>query len=121
MILTSILVIQGSIADSSHRAALQVLCDLCEFRTGPNCSVRPFCNLIIEQKNWIVEPLTEAVGREFAKLTFLGPFLCTSLFAEDDPSVCQLANGPGGLIVSSLQQEMALTRNLLHQVYYCTL
>lgn len=78
--------------------------------------MRPFCNLIIEQKNWVVEPLTEAVGREFAKLTFLGPFLCTSLFAEDDPSVCQLSNSPGGLMVSSLQQEIALTRNLLHQV-----
>jgi len=115
----------GSMSNSSHRAALQVLSDLCEFRTGSNSSIRPFCNLMIQQKNWQVEPLTEAVGREFAKLTFLGPFLCTSLFAEDDPLICEkLPNSPGESarpIVSSLQQEIALTRNLLHQVFYALL
>ncbi len=59
---------------------------------------------------------------EFAKFTFLGPFLCTSLFAEDD---CRIADklkttaNESRPIVSSLQQEVELTRNLLHKVNFC--
>ena len=115
--------INSSISDSCHRESLSVLTDLCEFRTVS--SSRPFCNLMIRLKNWLVEPITEAVGREFAKLTYLGPFLCTSLFAEDDPSMVDKipstttgsspeSNRP---IVLGLQQEIELTRNSLHKVH----
>lgn len=111
---------KGSVSDSSHRAALQVLSDLCECRTGASSSTRPFCNLMIKLGNWIVEPLTEATGREFAKFTYLGPFLCTSLFAEDDPRMSDKLKATAGEtarpIVTSLQQEIELTRNLLHKV-----
>lgn len=111
---------KGSVSDSSHRAALQVLSDLCECRTGANSSTRPFCNLMIKLGNWLVAPLTEATGREFAKFTYLGPFLCTSLFAEDDPRIADklkiTAGDSARPIVSSLQQEIELARNLLHKV-----
>ena len=111
---------KGSVSESSHRAALQVLSDLCECRTGANSATRPFCNLMIKLGNWLVEPLTEATGREFSKFTYLGPFLCTSLFAEDDSKIAEkLKNTTGDAarpIVSSLQQEIELARNLLHKV-----
>ena len=112
---------RGSIADSSHQAALQVLSDLCEYRSNAN-SPRPFCTLITRMNNWLVEPLTEAAGREFAKFTFLGPFLCASLFAEDDPRIAEKLKSSSTSaeasrpIVSSLQQEIELTRQLLHKV-----
>ena len=112
---------KGSVSDSSHTAALQVLSDLCDCRTGVNSSTRPFCNLMIRLGNWIVEPLTEATGREFAKFTFLGPFLCTSLFAEDDGQIAEklkATTNESRPIVSSLQQEVELTRNLLHKVNF---
>lgn len=115
---------KGSVSDSSHTAALQVLCDLCECRTGASSSIRPFCNLMIKLGNWLVEPLTEATGREFAKFTFLGPFLCTSLFAEDDSRIAeklQTSTSESRPMVSSLQQELELTRNLLHKVFYALL
>lgn len=114
---------KGSVSDSSHTAALQVLCDLCECRTGASSSIRPFCNLMIKLGNWLVEPLTEATGREFAKFTFLGPFLCTSLFAEDDSRIAeklQTSTSESRPMVSSLQQELELTRNLLHKVIIST-
>lgn len=115
----------GSVSDGSHQAALQVLADLCECRTGANSSTRPFCNLMIKLGNWLVDPLTEAIGREFAKFTYLGPFLCTSLFAEDDASMAEkfksIPNEAARPVVTSMQQEIELTRNLLHKVVlaYC--
>lgn len=113
---------QGSIADSSHQGALQVLADLCEYRSSANSSTRPFCTLITRMSNWLVEPVTEAAGREFAKFTFLGPFLCASLFAEDDTRIADKLKSSSTSaeasrpIVSSLQQEVDLTRQLLHKV-----
>lgn len=82
--------------------------------------------------NWLVmDPLTEAVGREFAKFTYLGPFLCNaSLFVEDDPKIAIKLGASGASasspessrpVVQSLQQEAELTRNLLHKVFYALL
>lgn len=111
---------KGTISDGSHRSALQILSNLCEHRSNANSSVRPFCNLITQMSNWIVEPLTEATGREFAKFTYLGPFLCTSLFAEDDPKMAEklkaIASESMRPVVGGLQQEMEFTRTLLHKV-----
>lgn len=38
-------------------------------------------------KNWLPEPITNSPGREFAKLSFMAPFLRLSVFAEDDVSI----------------------------------
>lgn len=76
---------KGSISNGLHSAALQVLADLCEIRTGDNA--RPFCNLMTKLSNWIVNPLTEAIGREFVQRTYLGSFLWTSMFANDHKSI----------------------------------
>ena len=119
----------GSIADSTNLGPLQLLADLCEYRNG---TARPFCTLLTRLSNWLVmDPLTEAVGREFAKFTYMGPFLCTSsLFAEDDPRIASKLGAFGSSaspsesarpVVQSLQQEAELTRNLLHKVFYALL
>ena len=76
-----------------------------------------------------MEPLTEAVGREFVRFTYLGPFLSSaSLFAEDDSRIVSKLGVAGGdtssgnspevsrPVISGLQQEVELTRTLLHKV-----
>lgn len=111
---------KGSICDGSHRSALQILSDLCEHRANANSSTRPFCNLMTHMSNWLINPMTEATGREFAKFSYLGPFLCTSLFAEDDPRMAEkLKEIPSDSlrsVVTGLQQEIDFTRTLLHKV-----
>ncbi len=122
----------GSISDSSNYAPLRVLADLCQYRTETgNVSCHPFCTLLTQLSNWLVtDSFTEAAGREFVKLSFLGPFLATaSLFAEDDSRIVTILddavtgtfsrNSPEEKIrhiTSRLQQEVELTRTLLLKV-----
>lgn len=40
----------------------------------------------VEQLNWIPVSLTQATGMELEKLSWLGPFLGLSVFAEDNVS-----------------------------------
>ncbi len=68
------------------------------------------------------------MGRELARLSYLGPFLgAASLFAEDDPLVAErmaaAGSSPDSLrpVVAGLQQEVELTRHLLHKVFYALL
>ena len=35
---------------------------------------------------WLPSPLSDAQGKEMAKLSFLGPFFALSVFADDDVS-----------------------------------
>lgn len=37
---------------------------------------------------WIPEIITESAGREFARISFMAPFMQLSVFAEDDVSYC---------------------------------
>ena len=41
---------------------------------------------IVEQPNWLPDPITEAQGMELEKLSYLGPFFALSVFAEDSVS-----------------------------------
>ncbi|XP_059145993.1 ubiquitin conjugation factor E4 B-like isoform X2 [Physella acuta] len=69
-----------------YRDPLAVMVELTSIKTA-NC--RPICNLIIEQPNWLTEPVSQAAGMEVEKLTLLGPFLGLSVFAEDDVKVVE--------------------------------
>ena len=42
---------------------------------------------IVEQCNWLPDPLSPAHGMELEKLSFLGPFFALSVFAEDNVSL----------------------------------
>ena len=41
---------------------------------------------VVSQSNWLPESVTPAAGKELEKLSFLGPFLALSVFAEDNVS-----------------------------------
>ena len=41
---------------------------------------------MIQQPNWLPDPISQADGMEMEKLTLLGPILSLSVFAEDDVS-----------------------------------
>jgi len=101
----------GCIVGSTHRAPLQALSELMELRVG---SSRPLCNLLIQQPNFIVEPLTKATGREVACTSLLGPFLAVSVFAEDDPRVAAKYFESGATfdkgVTHGLQAELESTR-----------
>uniref|UniRef100_T1ISF9 Ubiquitin conjugation factor E4 B n=1 Tax=Strigamia maritima TaxID=126957 RepID=T1ISF9_STRMM len=78
-----------SLESDCFRQPLQVLSELCEIRCGPTGNIRPICNLMVGQSQWLPEPISQAVGREVMKLSFLGPFFSLSAFAEDDTRVVE--------------------------------
>lgn len=46
-----------------------------------------FTEQVVELINWIPVTLTKATGMELEKLSWLGPFLGLSVFAEDNVSI----------------------------------
>lgn len=59
--------------------------------------------------------LTPNVGRELSNISYLGPFLSISLFAEDDPKVIDKLLNFNTLsyrngLIKTLQQEIQTTR-----------
>lgn len=46
-----------------------------------------FTDQAVELVNWIPVTLTKATGMELEKLSWLGPFLGLSVFAEDNVSI----------------------------------
>lgn len=50
-------------------------------------SVYCFTEQVVELINWIPVTLTKATGMELEKLSWLGPFLGLSVFAEDNVSI----------------------------------
>lgn len=80
---------QASIVGNEHRQPMQVLCELAEIRCGPTGNIRPICRLITHQVQFLPDVCTQAVGRELARTSYLGPFLSVSVFAEDEPKVAE--------------------------------
>lgn len=73
----------ASIVGDEHRLPIQTLFELADIR----CGSRPICTLITKQIQFNPEICTPAQGREIMRTSFLGPFLCVSVFAEDEPKV----------------------------------
>lgn len=46
--------------------------------------LRPFCDLVVHQQNFLPPLCTSIPGREIIKCSFLGPFLSVSFFAEEN-------------------------------------
>lgn len=113
--------------DSSILVPLQVLAGLCEYRTIDSSS-RPFCTLLtqLNKRMIVIDQPSEAVGRKFTQLSYLGPFLSTGslLGATDSRIVPQLDLADGDSLsensldnkpaTSCLQQKIDFTRTLLH-------
>ena len=92
------------------------LTDLCEIRTGPNASLRPFCQLLTEMPLWLPDTITDCAGREFCATSLLGPLFSITVFAEEDPLVAdkyfsgKLTSGEVRAQSQQLQQELDIHR-----------
>lgn len=109
-----------SLDNDDHKDPLCVLSELCEIKSGNS---RPICSLIVQQKNWIPESLTQAAGIELEKLSLLGPFMGLSLFAEDNTRVVekyfsghQLTPDNIRLTQQSLQHGLEFVRSELYKI-----
>jgi len=78
------LICSCSLESDDHIEPLALLSELCELKTG---SSRPICTLITQLVNWSPPALTPSPAAELQKVTFIGPFLSLSAFADDDPKV----------------------------------
>ncbi|XP_048766609.1 ubiquitin conjugation factor E4 B-like [Ostrea edulis] len=111
-----------SLDSDDYREPMSVLSELCEIKSG---NTRPICGLTVEQLNWIPVSLTQATGMELEKLSWLGPFLGLSVFAEDNTKVVekffsghQLSADNTKLIHQSLQHRMEYVRTELFKVMH---
>lgn len=116
-----------SMVSDSFKQPLQTLSELCEIRCG-NSGTRPFCNLLVQSKLWLPDPISQSVGREVTKLSFLGPFLCLSVFAEDEPKIIEtffsgntLTSENTRLVNQSLQHNLDNARSELHHIFHASL
>lgn len=108
----------ASIVGNEHRLPLQILNELTEIR----CGSRPVCSLLTQQTQFSPETCTQAAGRELSKISFLGPFLSVSVFAEDEPKVPEKFFSGNATsdksLIQTLQQELENTRIILHKVFH---
>ncbi|XP_048250307.1 ubiquitin conjugation factor E4 B-like [Haliotis rufescens] len=114
-----------SLDTDDYRDPLSVIAELCDIRSG---NARPICNLMIEQKNWLPEVVSQASGMELEKLSFLGPVLGLSVFAEDNVKVVeqffsghQLTTDSTRLINQSLQHRLEYVRSEVFKVVHSLL
>lgn len=96
-----------SLANDDYKQPLAVLAELCDIKNMN--SVRPICSLLTLLSNWLPDSMSNAGGREIQKMSFLGPFLQFSVFANDDPKVAQKYFPDG----KSWSEHVQLTRTTL--------
>ncbi|XP_050295346.1 ubiquitin conjugation factor E4 B isoform X2 [Anthonomus grandis grandis] len=113
---------EACLVEDQHRMPLQALFELADIR----CGNRPICTLITKQFQFYVsDPLTNAAGRELTFMTYLGPFLNISIFAEDSPKVAEkMFSGTGNndkALRIGLQLELEHIRNTLHRIIHSIL
>ncbi|XP_064611043.1 ubiquitin conjugation factor E4 B-like [Liolophura sinensis] len=109
-----------------YRAPLTVLTELCDIKSAGN--TRPICNLIVQLKNWLPSSVSNSTGMELEKLSFLGPFIGLSVFAEDNIRVVdkhfsnhQLTPDNNKLLNQSLQHGLDFARNELFKIVHAIL
>ncbi|ESO98532.1 hypothetical protein LOTGIDRAFT_174217 [Lottia gigantea] len=110
-----------------YREPLAILAELCEIKSGNS---RPICKLITQQSNWNYAPVSKATGLEVEKLSFLGPFLALSVFAEDNIKVVEkFFAGPPQMLradtlnvaYQSLRHKLEYARTELHKIIHAML
>ncbi|KAJ8932414.1 hypothetical protein NQ314_014671 [Rhamnusium bicolor] len=108
----------ASIVGDEHRIPIQTLFELADIR----CGSRPICTLITKQIQFMPEPCTPAQGREVMRSSFLGPFICVSVFAEDEPKVAEKFfsgnSSSDKSLIQTLQLELENTRGLQHRIFH---
>ncbi len=110
---------RASLVESSSRAPLLAIAELCDLRLNSNA--RPFCRLLTELDLWLPDPLTDAPGRELTYTSVLGPLMSVSVFAEEDPKVAEkYFSGKQGqaqvrAVAQQLQQDLEFLRVSSHE------
>lgn len=76
---------------------LELLSKLMSIKVG---TVRPVCDLLASQMNFLPSLCTQIPGREIVKCSYLGPFLSVSFFAEENVRFAD-AHGKGDTLAAS--------------------
>nr|CAH7740032.1 unnamed protein product [Callosobruchus chinensis] len=111
------MMLTASVIEDEHRAPLQALFELTDIRVG----ARPLCKLITEQKQFMPKLVLPAPGREIARVSFLGPFLSVSVFAEDEPKMAEKffsGSSNDKALVKMLHPELENVRSLQHKIFH---
>eukprot|EP00794_Sanderia_malayensis_P015103 gene15103-16661_t len=117
-----------SLVEKTFEAPLLVLSELCEIKLPQ--SRRPICSLITRLPSWNPGALSNAAAKELQSLSFFGPFLRLSVFADDDPRVADkyFANGKPsadhvGLVRKTLRVGLQFVRaelfKIMHSLLLC--
>jgi len=75
-----------SLESDYHVEPLALLSELCELKIGTS---RPVCDLITQLENWLPPAITPSPAMELQKVSFIGPLMSLSAFAEDDAKMVQ--------------------------------
>uniref|UniRef100_A0A1A9UJ04 Ubiquitin conjugation factor E4 B n=1 Tax=Glossina austeni TaxID=7395 RepID=A0A1A9UJ04_GLOAU len=96
---------------------MELLSKLVAIKIG---TIRPICDLVMAQKNFLPERCTLIPGREIVKTSFLGPFLSVSFFAEENIHFAEanvkfdsLSSGP-----EKFRWQLFTMRQLMHSVFH---
>jgi len=107
------LIYSCSLESDDHVEPLALLSELCELKTD---SSRPVCNLITQLVNWLPPAVTPSPAAELQKVTFIGPFLSLSAFADDDPKVVEKYFSNPEMPAADVKMSNASLRHILHCV-----
>lgn len=86
-------------------------------------TVRPICDLVVAQKNFLPKICTKIPGREIVKCSYLGPFLSVSLFAEENIKFAE-ANGKSSILavnITKFRWQLEQMRSHMHSVFHAML
>ena len=100
-----------SLESDDHIEPLALLSELCELKTG---AARPICTLITQLTNWCPAPITPSPAAELQKVTFMGPFLSLSTFADDDPKVVEKYFSNPDMAATEIKMANDSLRHSLH-------
>jgi len=111
-----------SLETDDHIEPLVLLSELCELKVD---SSRPVCNLVAQLVNWLPPVVTPSPAAELQKLTFIGPFLSLSAFADDDPKAVEkyfsnpeMAAADVKMANDSLRHSLHVIRTRLFEIFH---
>ncbi|XP_013109413.2 ubiquitin conjugation factor E4 B [Stomoxys calcitrans] len=99
---------------------MDLLSKLMSIKVG---TVRPLCDLLANQMNFLPPLCTQIPGREIVKCSYLGPFLSVSFFAEENVRFAE-AHGKGDALAASsgkFRWQLFTMRQLMHSVFHSLL
>ncbi|XP_075165456.1 ubiquitin conjugation factor E4 B-like [Haematobia irritans] len=99
---------------------MDLLSKLMSIKVG---NIRPLCDLLANQMNFLPPLCTQIPGREIVKCSYLGPFLSVSFFAEENVRFAE-AHGKGDALAASsgkFRWQLFTMRQLMHSVFHSLL